>query len=129
MDSLRIASLFNSPVCLNLPEYIEWNEDEIFYVPKEKLRWEESTLGKEHMDCEISPVKSYLRYLRWGFGSKTQKCAALVRDGQLSRDIALELVKEEENEPKESLGTLFRRLDLTSGHSEEIKKSYHMDYL
>ena len=129
MDSLRVASLLNCPQYLNLPEYIEWNEDEIFDLLVTKLRWEESKFGKEHMDCEISPVKSHLRYLRWGFGSKTQKYAALVRDGQLDRDIALELIKAEANEPKESFDTLYQKLDLTPAHLEEIRKSYHMDYL
>jgi N-acetyl sugar amidotransferase len=129
MDSLRVTSLINFPLYINLPEYIEWNENEIFDLLKGKLRWEESNFGKEHMDCEISPVKGYLRYLRWGFGSKTQKYAALVRDGQLSRDAALELIKEEGKEPKESFDMLFNKLDLTPSCLEDIMKSYHMDYV
>lgn len=127
--SLIIASLLNTPMRINVPEYIKWNENEIFDVLENKLKWEGTKFGKEHMDCEISPIKSYLRYLRWGFGSKTQKCAALVRDGQLDRNIALELIKEEKNEPRENFETLFKKLELTSSHLDEIKKSYHLDYL
>lgn len=130
MDSLRIASLFNTPLRLNLPEYIEWNENEIFDILKNKLKWEESSvLGKEHMDCVISPLKSYLRYLRWGFGSKTQKYAAMVRDGQLNRDIALELIKEEGDLSEESLKTLLNKLHLSPSHIKEIKKGTQTEFL
>jgi N-acetyl sugar amidotransferase len=128
-DSLRMASIFNTPLRIYLPEYIEWNENEMFGILKDKLKWGESKFGKEHMDCEISPVKCYLRYQRWGFGSKTQKYAALVRDGQMNREIALELLKDEGYEPRENLGFLLNKLNLTSGHLEEIKKGYHLDYL
>jgi N-acetyl sugar amidotransferase len=129
LDSLKIASIFNTPLRINLPEYIEWNENEMFGILKDKLNWGEAKFGKEHMDCEISPVKCYLRYQRWGFGSKTQKYAALVRDGQINRENALELLKEEENEPKENLNFLLNKLNLASSQLEEIKKSSHLDYL
>jgi N-acetyl sugar amidotransferase len=129
MDSLKFAVLFNTPLRLNLPEYIEWNENELFDLLKKKLLWEESRMGKEHMDCEISPVKTYLRYLRWGFSSKTQKYSALVRDKQMDRDTALNLIKDEGNVPEESLNKLFSKLDLNSNHMEKIKKSNHLGLL
>jgi hypothetical protein len=81
------------------------------------------------MDCEISPVKCYLRYQRWGYGSKTQKYAALVRDGQMNRGTALELLRHEGDEPTENLNILLSKLHLTSGHLEEIKRGYHLNYL
>lgn len=116
------------PVTIDLPEYIEWNEKEIFDVIKKELKWRESKIGKEHTDCEINPVKCYLRQKRWGFGSKTQKLAALVRDGQMSRDTALNLIKGEDREPEE-LSYLLSKLGLTRSNLVEIKKSYHLKYL
>ena len=97
-------------------------------VIKKELKWEESTVGKEHTDCKINPVKCYLRQQRWGFGSKTQKLAALVRDGQMTRHAALNLVKGEDEEPKE-LSYLLDRLGLTQSHLAQIKQSYHLRYL
>lgn len=118
----------NVPVKIDLPIYIEWNHKEIFDVITKELKWEESEVGKEHTDCKIAPVKCYLRQLRWGFGSKTQKLAALVRDGQMSRNKALELIKEEDKEPEE-LSYVLDKLGLTRNHLTDIKKSYHLKYL
>jgi hypothetical protein len=119
--------MFNIPLVINLPEYVEWNEDEMITILSNELNWGEGKLGREHMDCEIAPVKCYLRYQRWGFGSKTQKFAALVRDGQISRDNALELIMEEKIEPKENLDILLEKLNLSTKDLERIKKSYHLD--
>jgi len=115
-------------IILELPEYIEWNEEQVFKVIREELKWKESKVGKEHTDCLINPVKCYLRYQRWGFGSKTQKLSALLRDGQMKREDAIELIKNEGNEPEE-LKYLMDRLNLDSSQLETIKKSYHMKYL
>ena len=43
-----------------------------------------------HFDCTVSSVANWLRRKKWGFGKKTQKDSALICDGQMSREEALE---------------------------------------
>jgi hypothetical protein len=127
--SLRLASWFNIPMRINLPEYIEWNEDEIFETLKNKMNWAASRVGKDHTDCEISPVKNYLRYQHWGFSGKVQKYAALVRDGQMSRDTALALIQDDGQTPAESLAILLNRLELPASQLEGLHDRTHLNYL
>jgi len=110
-----------------LPEYLEWKEDEIFNIIRKELKWKESSVGKEHTDCLFNPVKSYLRYLKWGFGSKTQKLSALVRDGQMKREDALKEIRDEDRKPEE-LESLLNKLDLDISDLEVIAKRSHMKY-
>jgi len=119
---------YNIPVSIELPRYIEWNQKEIIDVIRKELKWEQAILGEEHSDCKINPVKCFLRQQRWGFGSKTQKLAALVRDGQMSRGTALSLICGEDREPDELLFVL-QKLGLTRSNLDEIKRSYHLKYL
>ncbi len=115
-------------VMLQMPDFIKWDEDVIYRTIKEELGWEASDVGNEHTDCMINPVKSYLRYQRWGFGSKTQKLAALVRDGQMERAEALIQSKEEEIIPK-NLKYFKKELDLSEEEMEQIKRTTHQEFI
>ena len=95
---------------------------------KEELGWKASSVGNEHTDCMINPVKSYLRYQRWGFGAKTQKLAALIRDGQLSRESSFEQLQEEQMIP-ENLDYFMKELELDSEMIEKIKKTHHGEFI
>jgi N-acetyl sugar amidotransferase len=123
-----LARYVGWPRRISLPQYIEWNEKEIFEILTKELHWSVSSENKEHTDCTMNTVKSYLRQLRWGFGSKTQKASSLIRDGQISRDTALSLIKGEDTEPSE-FNLLLEKLDLNRKDIDEIRASYHMKYL
>jgi hypothetical protein len=125
---LGLMARLNVPRKLDLPAFMDWREQDIFATIRRELGWEESEVGKEHTDCLMNPVKCHLRHRRWGFGSKTQKLAALVRDGQLDRDEALELVSGEEAVP-EALHTMLARLGLEAGDLEKIYASNHTTYV
>jgi hypothetical protein len=115
-------------VMLQMPDFIEWDEAIIFRTIREELDWKESSVGKEHTDCMINPVKCHLRYHRWGFGSKTQKYAALVRDGQMEREEALILAREEEGIP-ENLEYFKRELNLSEEEMEQIYATTHEEFI
>jgi hypothetical protein len=120
--------IYNFPLVVNLPAYVEWDERALYETIRREVQWGGHDIGEEHMDCWISGVKCYLRHQRWGFGSKTQKLAALVRDGQMTRDEALRGVSAEGREPDE-LDPLLRFLGLDRSNLPDIRKSYHMDYV
>ena len=113
---------------ISLPDYMKWNENEIYSVLIKELNWKESYVGKEHTDCHFNPVKCYLRFEKWGFGSKTQKLSALVRDGQMAREEALHLIKDEGKIPA-NINSILERLDLTPDKLEHIKNQHHIGYL
>jgi len=115
-------------VMLQMPDFIEWDESVIYKTIGEELGWSASDVGNEHTDCMINPVKSYLRYHRWGFGSKTQKLAALVRDGQMDREQALLESKEEEEVPK-NLTYFMKELDLSEEEMERIYGTTHDEFI
>lgn len=122
------ARYIGRPRKISLPQYIEWNEEELFEILTKELHWSICSENKEHSDCSMNTVKCFLRQLRWGFGSKTQKAAALVRDGQISRDAALNLIKGEDKEPSE-FNQLLKALDLDRKDIDEIRTNYHIKYL
>ena len=77
--------------------------------------------------CPANPrangVKTYLRYLRYGFSSKTQKLSALIRDEQITREKAMDIIKDqnEGEEPKE-LDRYLDLLDIKKERFERIKR-------
>ena len=115
-------------VMLQMPDFIEWDESVVYKTIQEELDWKASNVGKEHTDCMINPVKCYLRYQRWGFGSKTRKLAALVRDGQMEREEALLESKEEEVVP-ENLSYFKEELDLNDQDMEQILQTTHDEFI
>jgi N-acetyl sugar amidotransferase len=122
------ARYMRRPRKISLPYFIEWNEDEMFRILTKELQWNVSSENKEHTDCIMNTVKCYLRFMRWGFGSKTQKAAALARDGQISRDTAINQSKGEDKEPAE-FNLMLKMLDLERKDIDAIRTNYHMNYL
>lgn len=120
--------LVRNSVMLLMPDFIEWDESLIYKTIEEELGWKASSVGKEHTDCMINPVKCYLRVQRWGFGSKTQKLAALVRDGQMSREEALLQAREEQQVP-ENLKYFKQELNLSEMEMEQILQTTHEEFI
>ena len=85
---------------VQLPRYVPWKEDQILSTLSSETEWK-GTLWQQHTDCTMSDVKEFLNMNRWGFIEKTSKLSALVRDGQITRQKALEDVEKEETELKE----------------------------
>lgn len=115
-------------VMLQMPDYINWDENIIYKTIAEELKWKASNVGNEHTDCMINPVKCYLRVQKWGFGSKTQKLAALVRDGQIGRDEALMQAKSELIVP-ENLKYFKKELNLSEKDMDKILQTYHGEFI
>jgi hypothetical protein len=60
----------------------------------------------------MHPVMKYLSIKKWGFAQDTVSYAAMVRKGQMSRDRALRLLDEENDEEPAIMETFLRRLDI-----------------
>jgi len=127
-NARHLFRLASHPLLLSIPDYFEWREAEIYPVLHDELEWQAATKLKEHSDCRMNEAKCHLRTLRRGFGSKTQKLAALVRDGQIDRQTALGGIAGECDEPA-AFGNLLSGLDLDRSHVADIRRNYHMSYV
>lgn len=127
-NTRRMFRLARHPLLLSVPDYFEWREAEIYPILHDELEWQAASKLKEHSDCRMNEAKSHLRTLRWGFGSKTQKLAALVRDGQIDRRTALEGIVGECDEP-EAFGNLLSELGLDRSDVASIRANHHMRFV
>ncbi|MBF0226240.1 MAG: N-acetyl sugar amidotransferase [Desulfobacterales bacterium] len=128
--SLEALQKLTRPFLLDLPYYLEWKEKDIFNTIESKLNWKVAEkIGKEHTDCALTPVKSYLKYQHSGCaGDKTLKYAALVRTGQANRKDALDAIKLENQEPKEFL-MLLDKLEIDHSLIPQILSNTQQKYL
>ena len=108
---------------IDLPAYIPFNEKNITNELEEVLYNRGGFSGGMHFDCLVSTVANWLRRRKWGFGKKTQKYSALIRDGQMTREEALKQSErsDADREP-EILNYFMEMLDLTRDDVERAKK-------
>jgi len=110
---------------IQMPYYLPWNEEKI-----EQLLWKETGWEKghaPHSDCFFFPVKDHIRINNWGFGARTQRLAALVRDGQMEQKQALgQILKEETSHiDPHALKRYLDYMGLTAGDIENVRLKDH----
>lgn len=114
---------------IDLPAYIPYDEKNITTTLESELGEQGGFSGDMHFDCTVSPVANWLRRRKWGFGKKTQKYSAFVRDRQMTREEALEQSEgpDADNEP-EILNSFMEALDVTRDDIERAKKLSSMNF-
>lgn len=116
---------------ISLPDYMVWDDAVIKDTIFRELGWGKRSDGSsDHIDCLFAPMKNFLVTKKWGFGEKTTKACAMVRAGQISRDDALKIAaQEEQNTEPPVLGEFMDKLGLTRADIENAKTKSHLDYL
>ncbi len=73
-------------------EYIHWKVDVIEDVLFNELQWKtpDEAKGSGRFGCEIDTLRQYLFYRTLGYNDQNVDYSGLIRDGQLTRDIAKE---------------------------------------
>jgi len=92
LDQLKRVAWHISKKCtyLKLPNFLEWNEEIIIKeLAKTGINL---SLWSQHTDCEMSDAKEYLKLKQFGLLEEHAKLSSLIRDGQLKREKALELI-------------------------------------
>jgi len=114
---------------INLPYYIEFKEKDMVLELEHFLGNTGGFSGDMHFDCMVSPVANWLRRRKWGFDKKTQKYAALVRDGQMTREEAMRNEESDDTgkEP-EILHYFMKMLDITRDDIESAKKKSALNF-
>jgi hypothetical protein len=83
-----------------LPDYVEWDEDRISQVFKDRYG---IIFGKEHSDCIATDISEYIYRIKCGnCGPKTVKYSLLIRSDKIMRKEALDKLSESETNEEPS---------------------------
>lgn len=109
---------------INLPDYVDWHYDTVFHTIQTELGWESPPDAKEHTDCAIHPITTYLHDRRFpGLEVRRLTLARLVMAGQMSRAEALRELEQPSHQCPESVMQVF--LDNLGMTREEFDR--HVD--
>jgi hypothetical protein len=91
-------------IYIMLPEFMPWNPHHIAQTLKKDLGWisPPESDDETHFDCIMYPVAKYFERRKYGFSQNTVMYSALVREGRISRTVALKnILKEKKGIPAE----------------------------
>lgn len=120
---LEPMGLFSSPGQIKLPDYVDWDYDEIFKTIKSKLGWKSHTEQAEHTDCKVDNIVTYIRYKKFpALIPEMLRYSKLVTAGQMSKKEAENKVAESKASIKEpeNLQWFFDVLEITRNDFENV---------
>jgi len=83
---LNPVGFFSSPQQIKLPDYVDWNYDDIYRTIKSELGWTSHTENAEHTDCKVDNIVNYIRYMKYpALIPDMLRFSKLVTAGQMSR--------------------------------------------
>jgi N-acetyl sugar amidotransferase len=117
--------------------YKFWDPQENFYYCKEKTGFRpnsersEGTYSKyASLDDQIDGWHYYLAYIKFGIGRTTSDTAHEIRDGKITRDEGIALVKRFDHErPKKYYQEFLRFCDISDDEVESIVDSWRSEHL
>lgn len=127
LDYIRYV-FFKRIKIIQLPFYIEYDNKKIDKILKKELGWKYG--GRHHFDCEYKPLVSFIRKDKHRFDDRRICLSAMIRTGQISRESALNQLK---NVPKYDKGVkdCLKKMDISYREFENIRKmnpKYFYDY-
>jgi len=101
--------------------YLHWIEADVNRTIKEQLCWQCDGRSTKtwKTDCEIAPLKSYMYRAMLGFNDDDDHLSWLVRDGQITREEALDRLRKDREVPMEAVKSALARLDIDYADFEE----------
>ncbi|MGB2988245.1 MAG: hypothetical protein WBE26_20440 [Phycisphaerae bacterium] len=118
----KIERIFGSAV-ICLPNYVDWNYDEMFQRITSELGWKADRPNAEHGDCELEGIVQYVRQRKFpALTPELLRFSKLVTAGLMSRDEALRNVSERRNGIREpgNLSWFLGALDLSEAEFEHV---------
>ncbi|WP_321391012.1 N-acetyl sugar amidotransferase [uncultured Desulfuromusa sp.] len=126
---LRDADFIN----INMPDYLPWDNQEIQSVLEEKLNWLTPNKDKDHIDCRFSTIKSHLKNKQIPhFIFKQEKYSQLIRDGQMTRDDAMQLLNDAiktESQPPEEFIEFLNFFEINEEQVANNERRSHLNYI
>ena len=106
-----LAKLFGRHHLVIMPDYVEWDDDKISNLFKQKYG---ISFGEEHSDCWAYRVAAHIfRKKLNGINHKVGKYSLLIRTGKMTREEALEKVSKPEEIPVPGLDRFLEFTDMT----------------
>jgi predicted PP-loop superfamily ATPase len=132
-EKIRMKLFDADYVRINLPDFLQWDNQEIQRVLEQELKWTTPDKQQDHIDCKFAPIKYYLKNKQIPhYIFKQEKFSQLIRDGQLTREDAMkalnESIKHEHDEPAE-LKDFLEFLKLNSTDIENPTRRSHLNYV
>ncbi|MFX0135335.1 MAG: hypothetical protein ACFFDN_16945, partial [Candidatus Hodarchaeota archaeon] len=91
-----------SPSSIKLPDYMEWNYEEVYKTITEELGWRAPKKDAEHADCKLENIVAHIRYKKFPILTPEMlRFSKLVTCGQMTRIEAEQKVAEKKNSIKE----------------------------
>ncbi|QTA93892.1 N-acetyl sugar amidotransferase [Desulfonema magnum] len=133
LEKIKMKLSDSDYIRINLPDFVIWNNLEIQNVLERELDWDTPDKQKDHIDCKFAPVKNFLKNKQIpNFIFKQEKFSQLIRDGQMTREEAVEMLNSlsnSEEEPPAELDEFLNFLELEKKDIENKEKKSHLNYV
>lgn len=133
LEKIKIKIQDSDYISINLPDHIEWDNQQIQKVLDDELGWLTPDTKADHIDCKFANIKYFLKNKQIpNFIFKQQKFSQLIRDGQLTREDALSMLDEylaTEDDKPDNLPEFLDFFDLREVDVMNHQKVSHLDYI
>lgn len=118
--------------------YKKWVPQENYYYAVEKIDFEAEPDGRSEgtyskyasLDDKFAGFHNYFAYLKFGLGRATSDAAHEIRDGHITRDEGVALVRKFDGEfPKKHFKEFLEYIDMTEAEFKEIEDKFRADHL
>lgn len=110
-----------------LGTYIPWNPKKQAKLINKELGWKGDKVegipeeyNYEKIECFMQGLRDYIKFLKRGFGRTSHLTSIDIRNGEMTRDRALQLVREYDGKRPKALDFYLNLLDLTEEKFYEI---------
>lgn len=124
--------------CHFLGYYMKWVPQENYYYAAEHTNFEANPEGRSEgtyskyasLDDEVDGFHYYLAYIKFGLGRTTSDAAHEIRDGHITRDEGVKLVRKFDGEfPKKHYKLFLEYTGLTDERVHEVIDSFRSEHL
>lgn len=102
-----------------LGKFVPWDVQKQVEINKKELGWQEDEMEScipgqtyEKIECMFEGLRDYIKYLKRGFSRMTHLTTLDIRHGRISRDKAMELIREYEGKKPQSLKVFLEYLEM-----------------
>jgi hypothetical protein len=128
----KIERVFHSAI-IPLPEYVDWNYDEVYGTIKNELDWKAHKEEAEHTDCKMENIVQYMRQRKFpALIPEMLRYSKLVTAGIITKQDAKEKIADKPYEAAEpnNFDSFLQMFDIKRSHFEEVISDplRHMKY-
>ncbi|MDD5005406.1 MAG: N-acetyl sugar amidotransferase [Candidatus Omnitrophica bacterium] len=112
---------------LPLGKFIQWDQQKQVEIIKSELGWQEDEVESnlpgpsfDKVECMFAGIRDYIKYLKRGFSRITHRTTIDIRNGKMSREAAMELIRKYEARKPKSLTVFLEYLGICEEEFNDI---------